>query len=134
MTKHCFRGLDYHINTTGTNQNPTAPFSSIFKTLGTLTLSFKDFTTYSKDNFMVRKMLVYNFRFFLLNVLIWSIFMPGIKIRTFLSSTDPGVFQNLQLTDLINNFFMCLVGIGMTEFLKANQYHYSLGYLKGIII
>ena len=42
-------------------------------------------------------MLVFNFRFFLLNVLIWSIFMLGIKIRTFLSSTDPGVFQNVQL-------------------------------------
>ena len=46
---------------------------------------------------MFRKMLVFNFRFFLLNVLIWFIFMLGIKIRTFLSSTDPGVFQNVKL-------------------------------------
>ena len=44
---------------------------------------------------MFRKMLVFNFGFFLLNVLIWFIFMLGIKIRTFLSSTDPGVFQNV---------------------------------------
>ena len=46
---------------------------------------------------MFRKMLVFNFRFFLLNVLIWFIFMIGIKIMTFLSFTDPGVFQNVQL-------------------------------------
>ena len=45
---------------------------------------------------MFRKMLVFNFRFFLLNVLIWFIFMLEIKIRTFLTSTDPGVFQNVK--------------------------------------
>ena len=46
---------------------------------------------------MFRKMLVFNFRFFLLNVLIWFIFMLGIEIRTFLSSIVTGVFQNVQL-------------------------------------
>ena len=60
-------------------------------------LPFKDFISYSKYNFMFRKMLFLNFRFLLLNVLIWFIFMLGIKIRTFLSSTDPGVFQNVKL-------------------------------------
>ena len=29
LTEDCFRGLDYHLDTNGTHQNPTAPFSSI---------------------------------------------------------------------------------------------------------
>ena len=91
-----FWTLDYHLNTTGTHQNPTSPFSSIENTLGTLTLPYKDFITYSKDDFLFRKMLVFNFRFFLLNVLIWSIFMIGIKIRTVLNLELNGLHENVQ--------------------------------------
>ena len=91
-----FRTLDYHLNNTGTHQNPTAPFSSIQKTRGTLTLPFKDFITYSKYNFMFRKLLVFNFRFFLLNVLIRFIFMLGIKIRTVLNLELTGLHENVQ--------------------------------------
>ena len=41
-------------------------------------------------------MLVFNFRFFLLNVLIWSIFMLGIKIRTVLKSEMNGLNKKVQ--------------------------------------
>ena len=52
-----FRTLDYHLNNTGTHQNPTAPFSLIKNPLGTITLPYKDFITFSKDDFLFRKML-----------------------------------------------------------------------------
>ena len=64
--------------------------------MGTLTLPYKDFITYSKDDFLFRKMLVFNFRFFLLNVLIWSICMIGIKIRTVLNLEFNGLHENVQ--------------------------------------
>ena len=41
-------------------------------------------------------MLVFNYRFFLLNVLIWSIFMLGIKIRTVLTSELNGLNEKVQ--------------------------------------
>ena len=41
-------------------------------------------------------MLVFNFRFFLLNVLIWSIFMIGFKIRTALNLELNGLHKNVQ--------------------------------------
>ena len=41
-------------------------------------------------------MLLFNFRFFLLNVLIWSIFMLGIKIRTVLKSELNGLNEKVQ--------------------------------------
>ena len=40
-------------------------------------------------------MLVFNYRFFLLNLLIWSIFMLGIKIRTVLKSELIGLHENV---------------------------------------
>ena len=60
-------------------------------------LPYNDFITYSKDNFLLRKMLVFNFRFFLLNVLIWSIFMIGIKMRTVLKSELNGLSKTFPL-------------------------------------
>ena len=44
-------------------------------------------------------MLVFNYRFFLLNVLIWSIFMLGIKIRMVLKSELDGLHENVQHFD-----------------------------------
>ena len=44
-------------------------------------------------------MLVCNYRFFLLNVLIWSIFMLGIKIRMVLKSELGGLHENVQHFD-----------------------------------
>ena len=44
-------------------------------------------------------MLVFNYRFFLLNMLIWSIFMLGIKIRTVLKSELNGLHKNVQHFD-----------------------------------
>ena len=44
-------------------------------------------------------MLVFNYLFFLLNVLIWSIFMLGIKIRTVLESKLNGLHENVQHFD-----------------------------------
>ena len=44
-------------------------------------------------------MLVFNYRFFLLNMLIWSIFMLGNKIRTFLKSELNGLHENVQHFD-----------------------------------
>ena len=41
-------------------------------------------------------MLVFNFRFFLLNVLIWSICMIGIKIRTVLNLELNGLHENVK--------------------------------------
>ena len=43
-------------------------------------------------------MLVFNYRFFLLNVLIRSICMLGIKIRTVLKSELNGLHENVNLT------------------------------------
>ena len=40
-------------------------------------------------------MLVFNFRFFLLNVLIWSICMIGIEIRTVLNLELNGLHENV---------------------------------------
>ena len=64
--------------------------------MGTLTIPYKDFITYSKDDFWFRKMLVFNFRFFLLNVLIWSICKIGIKIRTVLNLEFSGLHENVK--------------------------------------
>ena len=44
-------------------------------------------------------MLVFNYCFFLLNVLIWSIFMLGIKIRTDLNSELNGLHKIVQNFD-----------------------------------
>ena len=44
-------------------------------------------------------MLVFNYHFFLLNMLIWSIFMLGIKIRTVLKSELNGLHENVQHFD-----------------------------------
>ena len=44
-------------------------------------------------------MLVFNYRFFLLNMLIWSIFMLGIEIRTVLKSELNGLNENFQHFD-----------------------------------
>ena len=49
--------------------------------------------------FLYRKMLVFNYHFFLLNLLIWSIFMLGIKIRMVLNSELDGLHENVQHFD-----------------------------------
>ena len=54
---------------------------------------------YYKEDFLYRKMLVFNYRFFLLNVLIWSIFMLGIKIRIVLKLELDGLHENVQHFD-----------------------------------
>ena len=67
--------------------------------MGTLTLPYNDFITYFKDDFLFTKMLVFKFRFFLLNVLIWSICMVRIKIRTVLKLELNGLYQNVKNVD-----------------------------------
>ena len=47
LPKGCFMRLDYHLNTTGTHQNPTAHFSSIENQLVTIHFPYKDSITYS---------------------------------------------------------------------------------------
>ena len=95
LPKDCFRSFDYHLNITGTHQNPTALLSSIKNPLRTITLPYKDFITFFKDDFLFRKMLVFNFRFFLHNVLFWSIFMIGIKIRAVLTLELNGLHEKV---------------------------------------
>ena len=55
LSKDCFRSHDYHLNTSGTHQNPTAPFSSIYSPLGTLTRPYQDSITYTNDDLLFRK-------------------------------------------------------------------------------
>ena len=50
----------------------------------------------SNLDFLLRKMLVFNCRYFLLNVLIWTVFILGIKIRTVLKSELNGLHENVQ--------------------------------------
>ena len=70
-------------------------------------------------------MLVFNFRFFLLNVLIWSIFMLGIKIRTVLKSELNGLNEKVQ------NFYpSCLGSREMYKTKKATTLRDTLYKLR----
>ena len=71
-------------------------------------------------------MLVFNYHFFLLNVLIWSIFMLGIKIRTVLKSELNGLQENVQILTLVLGG-QSIVSAPTVDRATYSEFVYSLG-------
>ena len=62
-------------------------------------------------------MLVFNYRFFLLNVLIWSIFMLGIKVRMVLKSELDGLllFYSFNIIKYTKDWILTIISTRLLQ-------------------